>query len=72
MILWCPFLQVTFVEEVEEFYASGDEERHGPWEEYARDRCRFRRRVQDVEESISYCLAPTFRLLTFERLYPTS
>ncbi|XP_062842776.1 protein phosphatase 1 regulatory subunit 15B [Trichomycterus rosablanca] len=64
--------KVTFVEEVEEFYASSDEERHGPWEEYARDRCRFRRRVQEVEESIGYCLAPTFRLLTFQRLHPSS
>ncbi|XP_026884357.2 protein phosphatase 1 regulatory subunit 15B [Electrophorus electricus] len=61
--------KVTFVEEVEEFYASSDEDRRGPWEEFARDRCRFQRRVQEVEETISYCLAPTFRLLVFQRLH---
>ncbi|XP_076860084.1 protein phosphatase 1 regulatory subunit 15B [Brachyhypopomus gauderio] len=61
--------KVTFAEEVEEFYASSDEDRRGPWEEFARDRCRFQRRVQEVEETISYCLAPTFRLLTFQRLH---
>lgn len=64
--------KVTFVEEVEEFYASSDEDRHGPWEEIARDRCRFQRRVQEVEETISYCLSPTFRLDIFQRLYSTS
>ncbi|XP_066528172.1 protein phosphatase 1 regulatory subunit 15B [Hoplias malabaricus] len=64
--------KVTFVEEVEEFYASSDEDRHGPWEEFARDRCRFQRRVQEVEETISYCLSPTFRLVIFQRLYHSS
>lgn len=66
------FLQVQFVEEVEEFYASSDEDRHGPWEEIARDRCRFQRRVQEVEETISYCLSPTFRLVVFQRLFNAS
>ncbi|KAL4622395.1 protein phosphatase 1 regulatory subunit 15B [Arapaima gigas] len=61
--------KVRFMEEVEEFYASSDEDRRGPWEEFARDRCRFHRRVQEAEEVISYCLAPTFRLLIFQRLY---
>lgn len=64
--------KVTFVEEVEEFYASSDEDRHGPWEEIARDRCRFQRRVQEVEETISYCLSPTFRLDIFQSLHSTS
>ncbi|XP_051532004.1 protein phosphatase 1 regulatory subunit 15B-like [Myxocyprinus asiaticus] len=64
--------KVKFVEEVEEFYASSDEDRHGPWEEIARDRCRFQRRVQEVEETISYCLSPTFRLVIYQRLYNTS
>ncbi|XP_016393226.1 protein phosphatase 1 regulatory subunit 15B [Sinocyclocheilus rhinocerous] len=64
--------KVTFVEEVEEFYASSDEDRHGPWEEIARDRCRFQRRIQEVEENISYCLSPTFRLDIFQRLHSTS
>lgn len=60
--------KVRFCEEVEEFYTSGDEDRHGPWEEYARDRCRFQRRVTEVEESISFCLAPAFRLRVLHRL----
>ncbi|XP_067287077.1 protein phosphatase 1 regulatory subunit 15B [Pseudorasbora parva] len=64
--------KVTFMEEVEEFYASSDEDRHGPWEEIARDRCRFQRRVQEVEETISYCLSSTFRLDIFQRRYSTS
>lgn len=59
--------KVRFCEEVEEFYASGDEDRRGPWEEYARDRCRFQRRVLEVEESIAFCLAPTFRLQVLRR-----
>ncbi|KAJ8259543.1 hypothetical protein GJAV_G00170660 [Gymnothorax javanicus] len=61
--------KVRFAEEVEEFYASGDEDRRGPWEELARDRCRFIRRVQETEHAIGYCLAPTFRLAIFGRLY---
>lgn len=64
--------KVQFAEEVEEFYASSDEDRHGPWEEIARDRCRFQRRVQEVEETISYCLSPTFRLVVFQRLFNAS
>lgn len=61
--------KVRFAEEVEEFYDSGDEDRRGPWEELARDRCRFIRRVQETEHAIGYCLAPTFRLAIFGRLY---
>ncbi|KAA0707733.1 Protein phosphatase 1 regulatory subunit 15B [Triplophysa tibetana] len=61
--------KVQFVEEVEEFYASSDEDRHGPWEEIARDRFRFQRRVEEVEKTISYCLSPTFRLVVFQRLF---
>ncbi|XP_064160488.1 uncharacterized protein LOC135237339 [Anguilla rostrata] len=63
--------KVRFVEEVEVFYASGDEDRRGPWEEFARDRCRFFRRVQETEHAIGYCLAPPFRLSIFNRLYPS-
>ncbi|KAG9352795.1 hypothetical protein JZ751_017371 [Albula glossodonta] len=66
---WEEASEVRFVEEVEEFYASSDEDRRGPWEEFARDRCRFLRRVQETEDAIGYCLAPTFRVLIFERLY---
>ncbi|XP_056129251.1 uncharacterized protein LOC130106942 [Lampris incognitus] len=61
--------KVRFCEEVEEFFAScGEEEdRRGPWEELARDRCRFRRRCQEVEQSIAYCLDPQHRRLIYEK-----
>ncbi|XP_048878493.1 protein phosphatase 1 regulatory subunit 15B [Brienomyrus brachyistius] len=61
--------KVRFVEDVEEFYASCDEDRRSPWEEFARDRCRFLRRVQETEDVIGYCLAPDFRQLIFQRLH---
>ncbi|XP_041744414.2 protein phosphatase 1 regulatory subunit 15B [Coregonus clupeaformis] len=61
--------RVCFRDEVEEFYASeDDEDRCGPWEELARDRARFLRRVQDVEDGISYVFSPTFRLAVYQRL----
>ncbi|XP_034021286.1 protein phosphatase 1 regulatory subunit 15B-like isoform X2 [Thalassophryne amazonica] len=56
--------KVRFCEEVEEFFAScGEEEedRRGPWEQLARDRCRFLRRCQEVEQSIAFCLQPQHR-----------
>ena len=58
-------LQVRFCEEVEEFY-SGPEDRRGPWEELARDRCRFLRRIQEVEEAIGHVLVPASRLLAYQ------
>ncbi|KAK6470525.1 hypothetical protein HHUSO_G30754 [Huso huso] len=61
--------KVMFVDEVEEFYASCDEDRRGPWEELARDRCRFLRRVQETEDTVGCCLAPAHRQKVFERLY---
>ncbi|XP_070759476.1 protein phosphatase 1 regulatory subunit 15A [Enoplosus armatus] len=63
--------KVRFCDDVEEFFAScGEEEedRRGPWEELARDRCRFLRRCQEVEESIAYCLQPQHRSLVSRRL----
>lgn len=65
------FHQVRFCDDVEEFFAScGEEEedRRGPWEELARDRCRFLRRCQEVEESIAYCLQPQHRRRVYEQL----
>ncbi|XP_035768455.1 protein phosphatase 1 regulatory subunit 15B [Neolamprologus brichardi] len=65
------FRQVRFCDDVEEFFAScGEEEedRRGPWEELARDRCRFLRRCQEVEESIAYCLQPQHRRRVYEQL----
>ncbi|XP_036007607.1 protein phosphatase 1 regulatory subunit 15B isoform X1 [Fundulus heteroclitus] len=64
--------KVRFCDDVEEFFASGGEEeeedRRGPWEELARDRCRFLRRCQEVEQSIGFCLQPQHRQQVFQRL----
>lgn len=63
--------KVRFCDYVEEFFAScGEEEedRRGPWEELARDRLRFLRRCQEVEQSIAYCLQPQHRSLVSRRL----
>ncbi|KAI4790627.1 hypothetical protein KUCAC02_034503 [Chaenocephalus aceratus] len=67
--------KVRFCEEVEEFFASGGEEtedRRGPWEQFARDRSRFLRRVHDVQLGIDYCLQPTHRHLVSLRLGTTA
>ncbi|KAM3621461.1 uncharacterized protein V6R79_011493 [Siganus canaliculatus] len=63
--------KVRFCDDVEEFFAScGEEEedRRGPWEELARDRCRFLKRCQEVEQTIAYCLQPQHRRLVYRRL----
>uniref|UniRef100_A0A674HAW2 Protein phosphatase 1 regulatory subunit 15B n=1 Tax=Taeniopygia guttata TaxID=59729 RepID=A0A674HAW2_TAEGU len=54
--------KVTFHEEVTEYYISSEEDRKGPWEEMARDGCRFQKRIQETEEAIAYCLSPEHRL----------
>uniref|UniRef100_A0A286XWE4 Protein phosphatase 1 regulatory subunit 15B n=1 Tax=Cavia porcellus TaxID=10141 RepID=A0A286XWE4_CAVPO len=63
--------KVTFVEEVTEYYISGDEDRKGPWEEFARDACRFRKRIQETEDAIGYCLTFEYRERIFNRLQKT-
>lgn len=60
--------KVTFQEEVTEYYISSEEDRRGPWEELARDGCRFQRRIQETEEAIGFCLSPEHRLRVFHRL----
>ncbi|XP_018427716.1 PREDICTED: protein phosphatase 1 regulatory subunit 15B-like [Nanorana parkeri] len=35
--------------------------RKGPWEEYARDRSRFQKRIAETEAAISFCLEPGHR-----------
>lgn len=60
--------KVTFLEEVTEYYISGDEDRKGPWEEFARDGCRFQKRIQETEVAIGYCLAFEHRERMFSRL----
>ncbi|XP_013875521.1 protein phosphatase 1 regulatory subunit 15B [Austrofundulus limnaeus] len=66
--------KVRFCDQVDEFFAScGEEEeeeedRRGPWEELARDRCRFQRRCEEVEQSIGFCLQPQHRHRVLQRL----
>ncbi|XP_068170481.1 protein phosphatase 1 regulatory subunit 15B [Antennarius striatus] len=63
--------KVRFLDEVQEIFISSgeeDEDRRGPWEEFARDRCRFGRRCLEVEQSIAYCLHPDHRRQVFSRL----
>ncbi|NXI08714.1 PR15B phosphatase, partial [Irena cyanogastra] len=60
--------KVTFLEKVTEYVISSEEDRKGPWEEMARDGCRFQRRIQETEEAIGYCLSPEHRLRVLHRL----
>ncbi|NXK89832.1 PR15B phosphatase, partial [Formicarius rufipectus] len=63
--------KVTFLEEVTEYYISSEEDRKGPWEEMARDGCRFQKRIQETEEAIGYCFTPEHRQRVFQRLQET-
>ncbi|XP_026336338.1 protein phosphatase 1 regulatory subunit 15B [Ursus arctos] len=63
--------KVTFLEEVTEYYISDDEDRRGPWEEFARDGCRFQKRIQETEVAIGYCLTFEHRERMFHRLQET-
>ncbi|XP_038018186.1 protein phosphatase 1 regulatory subunit 15B [Motacilla alba alba] len=60
--------KVTFQEEVTEYYISSEEDRRGPWEELARDGCRFQKRIQETEEAIGFCLSSEHRLRVLHRL----
>ncbi|NWW87241.1 PR15B phosphatase, partial [Rhynochetos jubatus] len=63
--------KVTFLEKVTEYYVSSEEDRKGPWEEFARDGCRFQKRIQETEEAIGYCLTAEHRQRVFNRLQET-
>ncbi|XP_069731697.1 protein phosphatase 1 regulatory subunit 15B [Phaenicophaeus curvirostris] len=63
--------KVTFLEKVTEYYISSEEDRKGPWEELARDGCRFQKRIQETEEAIGYCFTPEHRQRVFNRLQET-
>ncbi|XP_075469829.1 protein phosphatase 1 regulatory subunit 15B [Ascaphus truei] len=52
--------KVTFHDHVTEYHVS-NEDRKGPWEQYARDRDRFQRRIQEMEVVIGYCFTPDHR-----------
>ncbi|XP_069462165.1 protein phosphatase 1 regulatory subunit 15A-like [Ambystoma mexicanum] len=43
--------------------------RQGPWEEQARDRCRFQRRIAETGAAIGYCLEPAHRDAVRTHLY---
>ncbi|XP_072212327.1 protein phosphatase 1 regulatory subunit 15B [Excalfactoria chinensis] len=60
--------KVTFLEKVTEYYVSSEEDRKGPWEELARDGCRFQKRIQETEEAIGYCFTTEHRQRVFHRL----
>ncbi|NXP26917.1 PR15B phosphatase, partial [Scytalopus superciliaris] len=64
--------KVTFLEKVTEYYISSEEDRKGPWEEMARDGCRFQKRIQETEEAIGYCFSTEHRQRVFHRLQETS
>ncbi|NXE74202.1 PR15B phosphatase, partial [Cochlearius cochlearius] len=63
--------KVTFLEKVTEYYISSEEDRKGPWEELARDGCRFQKRIQETEEAIGYCFTTEHRQKVFNRLQET-
>ncbi|NXT24881.1 PR15B phosphatase, partial [Syrrhaptes paradoxus] len=63
--------KVTFLEKVTEYYISSEEDRKGPWEEFARDGCRFQKRIQETEEAIGHCFTPEHRQRVFNRLQET-
>ncbi|NXT94014.1 PR15B phosphatase, partial [Anhinga rufa] len=63
--------KVTFLEKVTEYYISSEEDRKGPWEELARDGCRFQKRIQETEEAIGYCFTTEHRQRVLKRLQET-
>ncbi|XP_053562670.1 protein phosphatase 1 regulatory subunit 15B [Bombina bombina] len=60
--------KVTFSDKVTEYYVCSDEIRKGPWEEYARDRCRFQRRIQETKDAIGHCFASEYRQRVWDRM----
>lgn len=54
----------------------GEEEytqaRRGCWQDFARDRCRFQRRIRETELTISPCLTTEHRLKVYRKLYPNN
>ncbi|NXX73754.1 PR15B phosphatase, partial [Urocolius indicus] len=63
--------KVTFLEKITEYLVSSEEDRKGPWEELARDSCRFQKRIQETEEAIGYCFSTEHRQRVFHRLQET-
>ncbi|QZW33551.1 MPPV-241 MyD116-like domain protein [Magpiepox virus 2] len=51
---------VTFSETIIEYHVPY-EDRKGPWEEIARDRYRFEKRIKETAEIIEFCLSENHR-----------
>ncbi|XP_073525306.1 protein phosphatase 1 regulatory subunit 15B [Phyllobates terribilis] len=60
--------KVTFYDKVTVYYVCNEEERKGHWEEFARDRCRFLRRIQETESVIGHCFTPDHRQRVWDRM----
>ncbi|KAM4044720.1 protein phosphatase 1 regulatory subunit 15B [Anomaloglossus baeobatrachus] len=60
--------KVTFYDKVTVHYVCSKEERKGHWEEFARDRCRFLRRIQETEAVIGHCFTPDHRQRMWDRM----
>ncbi|XP_069798126.1 protein phosphatase 1 regulatory subunit 15B [Narcine bancroftii] len=60
--------KVAFDEHVMEYYVSSEEIRKGPWEEYARDRCRFQKRIKEIEECVGHCFTLEHRWTVLNRM----
>ncbi|XP_075052184.1 protein phosphatase 1 regulatory subunit 15B [Mixophyes fleayi] len=60
--------KVTFHDKVTVYYVCNEEERKGHWEEFARDRCRFQRRIQETESTIGHCLNHDHRQRIWNRM----
>uniref|UniRef100_A0A8C5LZC4 Protein phosphatase 1 regulatory subunit 15B n=1 Tax=Leptobrachium leishanense TaxID=445787 RepID=A0A8C5LZC4_9ANUR len=58
--------KVTFQDEVTVYNVCSEEERKGPWEEFARDRCRFQRRIQETQAAIGHCLTTDHRQMIWD------
>nr|XP_019955794.1 PREDICTED: protein phosphatase 1 regulatory subunit 15B-like [Paralichthys olivaceus] len=61
--------KVQFSEYVEVCFLSYEEDRRGPWLKAAFDRMRFKKRCQDIEMIIDYCLQPEHRSFIYSYLY---
>ncbi|XP_078277114.1 uncharacterized protein ppp1r15b [Rhinoraja longicauda] len=60
--------RVAFDDHVTEYYVSSEEIRKGPWEECARDRCRFQKRIKETEKSIGCCFTLEHRRTVLKRM----
>ncbi|XP_075709861.1 protein phosphatase 1 regulatory subunit 15B [Rhinoderma darwinii] len=60
--------KVTFHDKVTIYYVCSEEERKGHWEEFARDRCRFQRRIQETESMVGHCFTPDHRQKVWNRM----